>query len=87
MRAIPIGNDVTADPAIRRAVNVALDRDALVALALAGHGRPAFGPVDGLPWDNPAAHLPKATPRPLPQSSKRPAGRTPTATAPANAGI
>ena len=54
----PIGNDVTADPAIRRAVNVALDREALVALALAGHGRPAYGPVDGLPWDNPEAHLP-----------------------------
>ena len=53
----PIGNDVTADPAIRRAVNLALDRDALVALALAGHGRPAFGPVDGLPWDNGRAHL------------------------------
>lgn len=54
----PIGNDVTADPAIRRAVNLALDRGALVDLALAGHGRPAFGPVDGLPWDNAGAHLP-----------------------------
>ena len=58
----PVGNDVTADPAIRRAVNVALDREALVALALAGNGRPAYGPVDGLPWDNPQAHLPGGDP-------------------------
>ncbi|PZX13734.1 peptide/nickel transport system substrate-binding protein [Palleronia aestuarii] len=53
----PIGNDVTADRAIRVAVNQALDRDALVALALGGHGRPATGPADGLPWDNPDAGL------------------------------
>lgn len=58
-----VGNDVTADPAIRRAVNLALDREALVALALAGHGRPAYGPVDGLPWDNAEAHLPGANPQ------------------------
>ncbi|MFW5642192.1 MAG: ABC transporter substrate-binding protein, partial [Roseicyclus sp.] len=51
----PIGNDVTADPAIRRAINLALDREALVALALDGFGAPAQGPVDGLPWDNPDA--------------------------------
>ncbi len=51
----PIGNDVTADIAIRRAVNMSLDRDALVALALDGRGTPARGPADGLPWDNPDA--------------------------------
>lgn len=53
-----IGNDVTADLAIRQAVNLVLDREALVALALNGHGSPASGPVDGLPWDNPDGHLP-----------------------------
>ncbi len=53
----PIGNDVTADRAIRVAVNQALDRRALVALALDGRGRPAWGPADGLPWDNPEARL------------------------------
>ncbi|WP_084004786.1 ABC transporter substrate-binding protein [Terasakiispira papahanaumokuakeensis] len=52
----PIGNRVTADRAIRVAVNQGLDRDALVQLALNGHGRPALGPVDGLPWNNPQAH-------------------------------
>ncbi|UTA80893.1 ABC transporter substrate-binding protein [Halomonas sp. XH26] len=46
----PIGNDVTADSAIRRAVNLALDRNTLVDVALNGFGRPAFGPADGLPW-------------------------------------
>jgi peptide/nickel transport system substrate-binding protein len=56
----PKGNDVTADRAIRVALNQLLDRDALVALALNGHGAPAFGPVDKLPWDNPAAHVPGA---------------------------
>ncbi|TKD26230.1 ABC transporter substrate-binding protein [Rhodobacter capsulatus] len=58
----PIGNDVTADPAIRRALNQLLDRKALVDLALEGHGRPAHGPADGLPWDQPAAALPDADP-------------------------
>ena len=53
----PIGNDVTADRAIRVAINQALDREALVALALNGHGRPAMGPADGLPWDNPEAAI------------------------------
>ena len=48
----PIGNDVTADIAVRRAINLALDRDTLVEVALHGYGRPAFGPADGLPWSN-----------------------------------
>ncbi|KPQ21440.1 ABC transporter substrate-binding protein [Halomonas sp. HL-93] len=48
----PIGNDVTADIAIRQAINLALDRDTLVDVALEGYGRPAFGPADGLPWSD-----------------------------------
>ena len=48
----PIGNDVTADPAIRQAINLAVDRDTLVEVALHGFGRPAFGPADGLPWSS-----------------------------------
>lgn len=57
-----IGNVVTSDVAIRRAVNVALDRSALVALAAAGYGTPARGPASGLPWSNPDADLPDADP-------------------------
>jgi peptide/nickel transport system substrate-binding protein len=49
----PIGNDVTADPAVRRALNVAVDRAALVDGLLEGFGSPAYGPVDGLPWFEP----------------------------------
>ena len=53
-KGAPIGNDVTADPAIRKAANVAIDRNLLVSGVLEGYGRPAYGPCDGLPWDNPA---------------------------------
>ncbi|MDR3434986.1 MAG: ABC transporter substrate-binding protein [Telmatospirillum sp.] len=59
---MPIGNDVTADPAIRHAINVAIDRAALVAGALDGFGRPAYGPADGLPWSNPEARMADADP-------------------------
>lgn len=52
-RGLAIGNTVTADIAIRKAVNYAIDRQALVDGVLDGHGRPAFGVVDDLPWDNP----------------------------------
>ena len=52
-KGAPIGNNVTCDLAIRKAVNVAIDRDLLVKGVLEGFGRPAFGPCDGLPWDNP----------------------------------
>ncbi len=49
----PIGNNVTADIAIRKAVNRAIDRQALVAGVLEGFGRPAWFACDSLPWDNP----------------------------------
>lgn len=50
---LPIGNDVTADLAIRQAINIAVDREALIAGVLEGHGTPAYTSVDGLPWWNP----------------------------------
>lgn len=50
---LPIGNDVTADPAIRHAINIGVDRQALVEGVLEGHGTPAYTSVDGLPWWNP----------------------------------
>lgn len=52
-RGLAIGNNVTADIAIRMAVNYAINRQALVDGILDGHGRPAFGVADDLPWDNP----------------------------------
>lgn len=48
-----IGNDVTSDIAIRKAVNVAIDRQALVDGILEGYGTPAYTANDGLPWWNP----------------------------------
>lgn len=48
----PIGNDVTADTSIRKAINLALDRKALVQGVLEGHGTPAYTLNDGLPWFN-----------------------------------
>lgn len=49
----PVGNAVTSDRSIRLAVNVALDRKALVDGILEGYGSPAFTVNDGLPWWNP----------------------------------
>ena len=51
----PIGNKVTADVAIRRAINHVIDRAALVEGILEGYGSPAFGPVSGLAWEEPTA--------------------------------
>ncbi len=48
----PIGNDVTADKAIRQAVNLTVDRAQLVEGVLEGYGSPAYTAVDGLPWWN-----------------------------------
>ncbi|MFG3703531.1 ABC transporter substrate-binding protein [Micromonospora sp. NPDC047670] len=42
---LPMGNPVTGDPAVRRALNAAVDRAAMVAGLLGGAGEPAFGPV------------------------------------------
>ncbi len=59
---VPIGNDVTADIAIRKAINTAIDRKALVKGVLEGHGTPAFTVNDGLPWYNPESVVPDADP-------------------------
>lgn len=53
----PVGNDVTADLAIRQAVNYAVDRQAMVDGILEGYGTPAYGPVSGLAWEEPQANI------------------------------
>lgn len=58
----PIGNDVTADLAIRQAVNFAVDRQALVDGVLEGYGSPAYGPVSGLAWEAADAKIEDAQP-------------------------
>ena len=48
--AYEAGNDVTADEAVRRAINLAVDREALIENVLGGHGKPAYSVCDGMPW-------------------------------------
>ncbi|MGW7509399.1 ABC transporter substrate-binding protein [Streptomyces massasporeus] len=48
---LPTANKVTGDRAIRRALDAAVDREAMTAKILDGAGRPAYGP---LPVDDPA---------------------------------
>lgn len=42
---LPTGNEVTGDRAIRRALDAAVDREAMVGQILYGAGRPAYGPL------------------------------------------
>ncbi|WP_235283431.1 MULTISPECIES: ABC transporter substrate-binding protein [unclassified Methanosarcina] len=47
-----IGNNVTSDIAIRKALNIGIDRQALINGALNGQGKEEFTGVDKLPWGN-----------------------------------
>lgn len=51
-KGYPIGNDVTSDVAVRRAINYAIDRKLLADQLLEGHAIPAYSAVEGLPWLN-----------------------------------
>ncbi|MFM5325994.1 ABC transporter substrate-binding protein [Aeromonas veronii] len=53
-KGYPIGNDVTSDVAVRRAINYAIDRKLLADQLLEGHAIPAYSSVEGLPWLNKA---------------------------------
>ncbi|MCS6907235.1 MAG: ABC transporter substrate-binding protein [Anaerolineales bacterium] len=62
-KGYPIGNNVTADLAIRRAINYAIDRQALVEGVLEGFGAPAYGPADYVPWWEPESAIRDNDPR------------------------
>nr|WP_187151946.1 ABC transporter substrate-binding protein [Methanosarcina siciliae] len=47
-----IGNNVTSDAAIRKALNIGIDRQVLIDGALNGQGKEEFTGVDKLPWGN-----------------------------------
>lgn len=50
---LSVGNDVTQDIAIRKAINVGINRQELVDGILEGYGRPAYDLVDpSMPWYN-----------------------------------
>ncbi len=48
----PIGNNVTSDIAIRKALSYGIDREKLVDEVLNGYGTPAYTESDGMPWFN-----------------------------------
>lgn len=51
---LPIGDNVTSDIAIRKALNIGIDRKTLVDGILGGYGSPAYDLVDpSMPWYNP----------------------------------
>ncbi|MGA9874159.1 MAG: ABC transporter substrate-binding protein [Rhodococcus sp. (in: high G+C Gram-positive bacteria)] len=66
--SLPTGNPVAGDPAVRMALNLAVDRDALVDNVLGGHGRAAVTPIPEVFGD---AHDPAAGFRHDPVEAKR----------------
>lgn len=59
---VPLGNAITADPAVRKAINIGVDRQEMIDNVLDGYGTPAYSVCDKLPWYNPssqAAHDPE----------------------------
>ena len=55
--AVPVGNDVTADLSLRRAINLAIDREGMIDHVLNGYGSPAYSVCDGMPWYNEEAQV------------------------------
>lgn len=49
---VKIGNDFTADVQVRRAVNLAIDRQEMIDHVLNGYGSPAYSVCDKMPWYN-----------------------------------
>ncbi len=53
----PAGNDVTCDLAVRQAINLAVDRQAMIDGVLAGYGHAAYSVSDGTPWASAAMQV------------------------------
>ena len=53
----PIGNSVTCDVAVRRALSYGIDRKQLVSDVLNGYGVPAYSECDDMPWSNDASKV------------------------------
>ena len=50
-----VGNNFTSDVQVRRAVNIAIDRDEMIDHVLNGYGSPAYSVCDKMPWYNESA--------------------------------
>jgi len=48
-----VGNELTHDPLVRQAINIGIDRQAMIDHVLNGYGTPAYSVCDGLPWYSP----------------------------------
>lgn len=53
----PIGNDVTCNIEIRRAIAYAIDRQMVAEAALGGYATPCYSENDGMPWNNPEVRI------------------------------
>lgn len=51
------GNPVTSDPAVRRAINIGVDRQEMIDHVLNGYGTPAYSVCDKMPWYNAASQV------------------------------
>lgn len=47
---IVVGNDFTSDVNVRRAINIGIDREAMIENVLAGYGSAAYSVCDSMPW-------------------------------------
>lgn len=47
---VTVGNDVTSDLAIRKAINIGIDRETMIENVLGGYGTPAYSVCDKMPW-------------------------------------
>lgn len=47
---ILVGNDFTGDVQVRRAINMGIDREQMIANVLDGYGTPAYSVCDKMPW-------------------------------------
>ncbi len=52
-----VGNDLTSDVRVRRAINIGIDRQEMIDNVLNGYGTPAYSICDGLPWYNEASEV------------------------------
>ncbi len=53
----PVGNDLTSDVRVRRAINIGINREEMIQNVLNGHGTAAYSICDGMPWYNDEAQV------------------------------
>lgn len=54
---VTVGNDLTCDVLVRRAINIGVDRQRMIDNVLNGYGTPAYSVCDNLPWYSPASQV------------------------------